>query len=62
MSASKYKLTLIKSMIGSNAKQRANLQALGLKKMHQSVTVVDSPEIMGMVRKVSHLLSQEKVS
>jgi large subunit ribosomal protein L30 len=50
------KLELVRSPIGSNARQRATVQALGLRKLHQVVTQADSPAMRGMVAKVSHLV------
>ena len=55
-SARTLKLQLVRSPIGSNARQRATVQALGLRRMHQVVEQVDSPVTRGMVRKVSHLV------
>ena len=50
------KLTLVRSPIGSNARQRATVLALGLRKMHQVVEHTDNPATRGMVAKVSHLV------
>ena len=54
------KVTLTKSVIGASPKQR-KVEALGLKKMHQSVELVDSPVTRGAVNKVSHLLTVEEL-
>ena len=59
MADTKLKITLVNSAIGSNDKQRATLQALGLHKLNSSVIQKDSPEIRGMVQKMKHLLSVE---
>lgn len=56
----KIKITQIKSKIGSTARQKQTLEALGLKKMHQTVEHEDSPQIKGMVRKIQHLVKVEK--
>jgi len=48
--------TLVKSGIGSTDKIRATLTGLGLTKMQKTVTRKDTPEIRGMLRKVSHLV------
>lgn len=50
-------ITQIKSRIGSTARQRKNLDALGLRKIRQSVQHDDSPIIMGMIEKVKHLVA-----
>jgi large subunit ribosomal protein L30 len=50
------KLELVRSPIGSNARQRATVQALGLRKLHQVVIHTDSPATRGMVLKVAHLV------
>ncbi len=47
--------TLVKSGIGSTKKIRATLTGLGLTKMQKTVTRKDTPEIRGMLAKVSHL-------
>ena len=57
----KLKVTLIKSSIGSTKRQKATLDALGLKKMHQTIEHDDSPAIKGMVSKMQHLLNVEEV-
>jgi large subunit ribosomal protein L30 len=50
------KLELMRSPIGSNARQRATVVALGLRKLHQVVEQADSPAMRGMVAKVGHLV------
>lgn len=57
----KIKITQVKSKIGSTERQKKTLEALGLKKLHNSVEVEASPQIKGMVDKVSHLLNVEEV-
>ncbi len=60
------KITQIKSRIGATAKQRKNLEALGLHRIHQSVQHSDSAIIKGMLERVSHLVEvkveEEKAS
>lgn len=56
----KIKITLVKSPIGYNKQQRAIADSLGLKKMHSSVVQEDTPDIMGKVRKITHLLKVEE--
>ncbi len=53
--------TLVKSGIGSTKKINATLIGLGLTKMNKTVTRKDSPEMRGMLRKVSHLVRMEEV-
>jgi large subunit ribosomal protein L30 len=54
------KITLRKSPIGYNRKQREVLRGLGLRRMNQSVVRKGSPCIRGMVFKVKHLLEVEE--
>ena len=49
------KITQVKSRIGASAQQRKNLDALGLKKINQSVEHSDSVIIKGMLDRVKHL-------
>ncbi|NLA69820.1 MAG: 50S ribosomal protein L30 [Clostridiales bacterium] len=55
------KITLIKSTIGCLPKQKKTVQALGLRKMHSSVELADSPATRGAINKVSHLVKVEEV-
>ncbi len=57
----KLRITYTKSVIGYNAKQKATVQALGLRRLHQTVEHADTPVIRGMINKVSHLVSVETV-
>ncbi|WP_024850347.1 50S ribosomal protein L30 [Hydrogenovibrio kuenenii] len=52
-------VTLVKSTIGRLPAHRACVAGLGLRKMHQTVTVIDTPENRGMINKVSYLLKVE---
>lgn len=54
------KITLTKSTIGANPLQRKVVAALGLKKMHQTVELVDNEATRGAVAKVSHLVTVEE--
>jgi len=58
---SKLKITYTQSAIGYNKKQKATIQALGLRKLNQSVEQDDTPVIRGMVKKVEHLVTVEEV-
>ena len=55
------KITQVKSRIGASAQQRKNLDALGLKKINQSVEHSDSDIIKGMLDRVKHLVKIEEV-
>jgi len=55
------KITLVKSVIGRPQDQRGTVKALGLGKTNSSVVREDSPIIMGMIKKVSHLVKVEEV-
>ncbi|MFC6335047.1 50S ribosomal protein L30 [Paenibacillus septentrionalis] len=57
----KLQITLVRSLIGRNEKQRATVQSLGLRKIRQSVVLNDSPAIRGMVHHVQHLVKVEEV-
>lgn len=59
--AGKLKITLTKSTIGASPKQKKVVEALGLRKMHHSVELEDTPATSGAVRKVSHLVTVEEV-
>lgn len=58
----KLRITYAKSAIGYNAKQKATIQALGLRRLHQMVEHSDTPIIRGMVNKVAHLVRVEEVA
>ena len=58
--AKKIKVTQIKSGIGSTKRQKRTLEALGIRKMNNTIEVVDSPQIQGMITKVRHLLKVEE--
>ena len=51
------KVTLTKSTIGASPKQKKVVEALGLKKMHQTVELEDNAATRGNINKVSHLLT-----
>ena len=56
----KIKVTLTKIVIGRKDDQIATAHALGLKKIRQTVEKEATPQILGMVNKVSHLVSVEE--
>jgi large subunit ribosomal protein L30 len=53
----KVKITQTRSMIKRPETQQLTIQSLGLGKVHRSVEVEYTPQIQGMVRKVSHLVT-----
>lgn len=59
MANSKIKVTLVKSLIGRLEAHKACARGLGLKKINQTVEVVDTPENRGMINKISYLLKSE---
>lgn len=57
----KIKITQVKSSIKTTKHQKAILESLGLHRMQQCVEHEDTPNIMGMVHKMKHLLRVEEV-
>ncbi len=57
----KLKIAQVKSAIKRPEKQKKTLHALGLRKLHRPVVVEGTPQLMGMIDKVKHLLSIEEV-
>ena len=55
------KLTLIRSMNGRLKSHKACARGLGIRKMHNPVTVLDTPENRGMINKISYMLNVEEV-
>jgi large subunit ribosomal protein L30 len=58
--AKKLKITLIKSGIAQMGKHKLVLAGLGLKKLNHFVLRIDTPEMRGMINKVSHLIKVEE--
>ncbi len=58
---SKIKITKVKSVIDRSLRQKKTMVALGLNKINQSVEVEATPQIMGMVAKVNHLVKVENI-
>ena len=54
------KIKMVKSVITRPEKQRKIMHGLGLNKLNSTVTLVDTPEIRGMINKVIHLVSVEE--
>jgi large subunit ribosomal protein L30 len=57
----KIKITLVKSPIDRPERQKLTLQALGLNKMNSSKEVEATPQILGMVRKVEHMITVQEL-
>lgn len=61
MASGKLKITMTKSQIGRLPVHRQCLKGLGLRKINQSVEVIDTPENRGMINKVSYMLKIEEI-
>jgi len=57
----KIKVTQVKSTIDRSKRQKATIQALGLRRMNHSVVHEGTPQILGMVAKVNHLVKVEQL-
>ncbi len=57
----KLKITKIKSVIDRPERQKRTMEALGLRKVNASVELEATPQILGMVRKVNHLVKVEEI-
>jgi len=60
MADSKIKVKLVKSTAGCDADHRATVRGLGLRKIRQTVELVDTPSVRGMIEKVSYLVRVEE--
>ncbi len=58
----KIKITQVKSVIDRSKRQKDTIKALGLRRINQTVVHNATPQIMGMVERVSHLVDVEKVN
>ena len=58
--AKELKVTLVKSKFGRLKSHKDCVRGLGLRKIHQTVTVADTPENRGMINRVSYLLAVEE--
>ncbi len=61
MSEKKLSVTMVKSKIGRLKSHQECLKGLGLKKIRQTVEVIDTPENRGMINKVSYMLNIEEL-
>ena len=53
------KITQLKSLIGRPQRQKDTVKSLGLRRINHTVEVETSPQVLGMIRKVSHLIRVE---
>lgn len=58
---SKIKITQVKSVIDRSERQKRTMRALGLRKVNHSIEVEATPQIIGMVEKVNHLVLVENI-
>lgn len=58
--AKELEVTLLKSKYGRLKSHKACVAGLGLRKIHQTVTVIDTPENRGMINRISYLVSVEE--
>lgn len=58
----KIRITQVKSGIDRSERQKQTLKALGLKNVHASKEVEATPQILGMVKKVDHLIKVEEIA
>ncbi|WKD59826.1 50S ribosomal protein L30 [Corynebacterium caspium] len=56
------KITQLRGLVGANPSQRKNMEALGLKRLHQSVIKPDNAAVRGQIQVVSHLVQVEEVA
>ncbi len=61
MAKKKLSVTMTKSKIGRLKNHQACLKGLGLRKIRQTVEVIDTPENRGMINKISYMLKVEEV-
>jgi len=60
VSAKTLKVTLVRSMNGKLKNHQASVRGLGLRRMHQTVEVIDTPENRGMINKAYYMLRVEE--
>ncbi len=62
MAEKKLRVTLVKSPIGNQTRQRLTVKALGLSHVNKTIVHPDNPSVRGMIFKVSHLVKVEEVT
>ena len=58
---SKVKITQVRSAINRPQRQKRTLEALGIKKLHTAKVHEATPQVLGMIEKVKHLLKVEEI-
>ncbi len=58
---SKIRITQVRSAINRPKRQKLTLEALGLRKLNQTREIESSPQVLGMIEKVKHLLKVEEI-
>jgi large subunit ribosomal protein L30 len=61
VSAKRIRVRQVRSAIGRTKDQHATLRGLGIRRLHQSVELENTPSVRGMIKKISHLLEWEDV-
>ena len=61
MADKKLRIKQVRSVIGHPARQKRTMQALGLRKINHTREIVASPQVLGMIEKVKHLISVEEI-
>ena len=61
MAEKKLRVTLVKSPIGAVPKNKATVEALGLRKVNKTVELPDNDSVRGMLRMVAHLVKVEEI-
>ena len=61
MDMKKVKITQVKSAIDRPERQKLTLKALGIKKLNTPKEIEATPQVLGMIRKVNHLLKVEEI-
>ena len=59
MADKKIRVTLVKSIIGTKQSHRDTVRGLGLRRIHHTVELADTPEVRGMINKVSYMVRCE---
>lgn len=57
----KIKITQVRSAVDRSVRQKRSLESLGLRKMHQTVELEATPQILGIVNAIKHLVSVEEI-
>lgn len=58
----KLRITLLKSGLGYSKRHKATVRSLGLRRLHDTVEQVDTPQLRGMLAKIGHMLKVEEIA